>query len=270
MPSQVWGRDPQEAYQEPYEYAIQDQFDREARTLLGQYYRFLNSDRYRFSMDDQSLEKAIWLLAMDALDSLRDCLDALARKNHRVAGKLFRDVIESMDLAAFFDSRSEHSQTCLEKWYRDGIVSHGKYRDHVRKMESPEAADRLARHYRSLSRFTHRSYRALLDGYSRGYGDRLVHDGTGELLGTSNESPKLLVLPQTISYYYAVLANLILDYSDEISNRGLLTQEQVRTAFVESLEAETVPRKFLPRRWLAERLSVVVREPSARAGNKFE
>ena len=28
MPSQVWGRDPQEAYREPYEYAVQDQFVR--------------------------------------------------------------------------------------------------------------------------------------------------------------------------------------------------------------------------------------------------
>lgn len=29
MPSQVWRRDPQEAFEEPYEYGIQDQFVRE-------------------------------------------------------------------------------------------------------------------------------------------------------------------------------------------------------------------------------------------------
>jgi hypothetical protein len=36
MPSQVWGRDPQEAFEEPYEYAVEDQFAREARTLFRQ------------------------------------------------------------------------------------------------------------------------------------------------------------------------------------------------------------------------------------------
>jgi hypothetical protein len=270
MASQVWARDPQEAYEEPYEYALQDQFVREATPILGRYYRLLNSDRYRFSVDDQSLEKAIWLLAMDALDSLRDCLDALVRKNHRLAAKLFRDAIESMDLAAFFNGATERSWTCLEKWYRDEIVPHREYRDYLRKTEGPEAAERLAKHYGSLSRFTHRSYRAILDGYSRGGGDRLMHDGTGELLGTSKEAPKLLVLPQTISYYYALLANLILVYSAEISKRGLLTEEEVRTDFVENLETETVPRRFLPRRWLAEKLSAVVGQPPDEPGDELQ
>ena len=176
---------------------------------------------YRFSVDDQSLKKTTWILAMDTLDSLRDCLDSLARKNHRVAAKLFRDAMESMDLAAFFNSASN----------------------------------------RSLSRFTHRSYRAILDGYPIGGGGRLVHDGTAELFGTSEETLKMLVLPQTISYYYAVLANLILVYSAEVTKRVLLTEEEVQTAFAESLETEMLPRSFLPRRWLAARLNAEVEKP---------
>jgi hypothetical protein len=97
MLSQVWGRDPQEAFEEPYEYAMQDPFVREANALLLRYYSLLNSDRYRFTVESKTLEKAIWLLAMDALDSLSDCLEELIRKNHRVAAKSFRDVMESMD-----------------------------------------------------------------------------------------------------------------------------------------------------------------------------
>lgn len=270
MPSQVWGRDPQEAYEEPYEYAVQDQFIREATALLGQYYRFLNSDMYRFSVDDQSLEKATWLLAMDALDSLRDSLDALTRKNHRVAAKLFRDAMESMDLASFFNSASNRSQPCLEKWYRDEIIPHGEYRDYVKKTEGPEAAAKLARHYSSLSRFTHRSYRAILDGYSKGGGDRLVHDGTGELFGTAEEALKMLVLPQIISYYYAVFANLIVVYSDEVTKCVLLTEEEVQTAFAESLETETVTRRFLPRRWLAAKLNAEVEKPRHERRNESQ
>jgi hypothetical protein len=83
MPSQVWGRDPQEAFEEPYEYAVQDQFDREANALLQRFYRSLNTKKYHFTVADQSAQKAVWLLAVDSLDSLRDCLDALKRKKHR-------------------------------------------------------------------------------------------------------------------------------------------------------------------------------------------
>ena len=93
MPSIVWGRNPKEAYEEPYEYGAQEQFAREAARLLGQLYVLLNSDRHQYATDDRSVAKAVWLLAMDALDSLRESLAALERKEHRIAGKLFRVII---------------------------------------------------------------------------------------------------------------------------------------------------------------------------------
>lgn len=256
MPSKIWGRDPQEAYEEPYEYAVQEQFAREATVVLAKLYRLLNSDCHRYSTDDRSPRKAIWLLAMDALDSLREALAALQRKEHRVAGKLFRDVMESMDLAAFFSGASPTSVTGLGNWYEDKIVPHREYRDYVRKTHGREEADRLAKHYSSLSRFTHRSYRAILAGYSRGGGNRLVHDRTAETLGSlSDQASSMLVLPETISSYYAVLANLVLEYSGELGELQLVDVADVEAVFVESLEKETEQRRFMPRRWLAERLA---------------
>jgi len=254
MPSQVWGRDPQEAFEEPYEYGIQEQFVREAEALLTRLYMLLGSERHRYAVEDRSRQKAEWLLAMDALDSLRDCLKALGRKDHRVAGKLFRGVMECMDLAAFFHSGTEKSTRSLEKWYGDEIVPHREYRDYVKRTLGHDAAKCLTRHYSSLSRFTHRSYRAILDGYLRGRGDRLVHDRTGELYGNAEGTASILVLPQTIASYYAVLANLVLDYAGELSELELVSEEDIRMAFASSLESETAPRRFLPRRWLAERL----------------
>lgn len=254
MPSQVWGRDPQEAYEEPYEYAAQEQFSREAAALSLGFYRHLNSDGYRFTEEDRSSAKAIWLLAMDGLDSLRDSLGALADRNHRVAAKLFRDVMESMDLAALFASGAKQARASLAKWYNDEIVPHREYRGYVKNTIGDERAEELRRHYVSLSRFTHRSYRALLDGYSLGGGGRLVHDASGELSGASKDAKKLLVLPHTIASYYAVLASLILTYADQIVKLGLLTNEQVADVFANSLESETVPRTFLPRRWLVKQL----------------
>jgi len=253
LPSQIWERDPQEAFENPYEYEIQDQFVREARSLFPQLYRLLNSDHHRYSLEDRSRQKAVWLLAMDALDSLRDCLKALTRKEHRVAGKLFRDVVENMDLAEYFHSGNDTS-AALVKWYADEIVGHSCYRDYVKRTRSEQEAKRLAKHYSSLSRFTHRSYRAILEGYSRGGGNRLVHDGICEMYGNSENSTTSLVLPQTIASYYAVLANLVREYSTELSELGLVTRDEVRDAFSKSLEEGAIPRRFLPRRRLAEGL----------------
>lgn len=163
MPSHVWGRDPQEAFEEPYEYAVQDQFVREATVLLAELYNCMNSDRHRYTIADNTTEKAVWLLAMDALDSLRDCLTALKRKEHRMAGKLFRDVVENMDLAAYFHSDDIKSKANLRKWYQNKIVPHREYRDYVKSIYGLQQAEQLAKHYSSLSRFTHRSYLAILD-----------------------------------------------------------------------------------------------------------
>lgn len=254
MPSQIWGRDPQEAFEQPYEYEVQKQFAREADVLLAEMYKTLNSDRFSYNVEDRSVEKAVWLLAMDALDSLRDCLKALGEKEHRIAGKLFRDVMESMDLAMYFYSKTPKSGTFLQKWYEDEVVPHREYRNYVRQEEGDEAAKLLAKHYSSLSRFTHRSHRAILEGYVRNREGRLFHDRTGEIKGTSDEAAKLLVLPQTIASYYAVLANLVLEYSADLLELNLVSQEKIQDTFDVALETETVPRRFAPRRWLAERL----------------
>jgi len=253
MPSKVWGRDPQEAFEQPFEYGIQDQFVREARNLFTQLYELLNSDQHGFSVEDRSRKKAVWLLAMDALDSLRECLEALVRKEHRVASKLFRNVMESMDLAAYFHGASDKSKKSLDEWYDDEIVPHREYRNYIRKHQSPDEAKQLAKRYKSLSRFTHRSYRAILEGYSIGGEDRLVHDRTGELFGSYHNAASLLVLPQTIASYYAILANFTLEYASELSELGLVSHTKIREAFAVSLEPETVQRRFSARRWLMER-----------------
>ena len=46
MPRRVWGCDPQEAFDQPYEYDLQKQFAREAKAVLGRLYKSLNSNRH--------------------------------------------------------------------------------------------------------------------------------------------------------------------------------------------------------------------------------
>lgn len=252
MPSQVWGRDPREAFESPYEYAVQEQFVREAKALFKQSYLLLAADSHSYVTTDTSKEKAVWLLHMDALDSLRDALDALERKRHRVAGKLFRSVMESLDLAAYFHSGSPDSVTDLAKWYADEVVLHGRYREHVRKTDGPAAAALKRDQHRGLSKFVHRSYRAILDGYSLGGEERLVHDGLGARFGDHKDADTMLVLPQTIASYHASLADLVLVFLSETVRRGTASKADVSAALESSMEKETVKRRFMPRTWFRE------------------
>lgn len=46
---------------------------------------------------------------------------------------LFRDVVETMDLASYFHSATPKSVADLKKWCEDQIIPHGRYRDFVKK-----------------------------------------------------------------------------------------------------------------------------------------
>lgn len=253
MPSIVWGRDPQEAYEEPYEYEAQDQFVREAESLLPALYKLLNSDQHRYAFGDRSTEKAVWLLHMDALDGLFDSLESLIAKRHRVAGQLFRSIEEALDLAALFASRTPRATQLLSEWYDNQVIPHRKYREHLSETEGPEIAKQRAEHYHRMSKFTHRTHRAIMDGYSRGGEERIVHDRTGLLYGEHADAPTFLVLPHTLAAYLVVLGGLITLFMDQLKRYELVPAAALAEVVDASLEKETVPRRFMPRRWIRPR-----------------
>jgi hypothetical protein len=237
MPSLIWGRDPQEAIEEPYEYECQDQFCREASTLLNKLSSELEKYTMTFSLEDRSIDKAVWMLQNDAIDSLRDILHSLQSKRHRIAGKLFRDVLESLNLAAYFYSKVSPSQLHLESWYKDEFVPHSVYREYLKTEYGEEAKNASRQFYVSVSKFTHRSYHILLYGYALGVDNKISYDGYKEDSG-------ILILPQTISMYLATLSNFIFFAAEELHLRGLIEKSIVNAAWEHSLEKETVQRRF--------------------------
>jgi len=239
MPSLVWSRDPEEAFDNPYEYGAQKQFSREASRLLNIFHDLLDQKAMHFHRNDKSVAKAIWMLHLDALEGLRDCLKMLKSENHKIAGRLFRDISETLDLAAYFRSQTPQSNSDLEKWYKDEIIPHRKYRDYVSDVVGKSAAEAKRNSYRILSKFTHRTYRILLEGYTLGRGEMLVHD--------TYRNTKLLVPPQTISAYFAVLSGLITRFSDELVQGDLAIEKQIDGAWKSSLETITVRRRFAVR-----------------------
>jgi hypothetical protein len=245
MPSIVWGRDPQEAIEEPYEYECQDQFCREATNIINDLLSNMEQYTMTFTRDDRSVQKAIWMLQNDALDSLRDILDSLKVRKHRIAGKLFRDVIESLNLAAYFHAEVSSSRKYLNDWYEDEVIRHSRYRDYLSKEYGDEARKSSAEFYGSVSKFTHRTYHILLYGYVLGAEDKLSYDGYMADSG-------ILILPQTISMYFAMLSHFIFIASGELHRRGLISESIIEDVWAKHLEKETVPRRFKPMREIVE------------------
>lgn len=237
MPSIVWGRHPQEATDNPYEYAAQAQFVREATALLKQ----LNSDLDKFTMkfhrDEESLEKATWMLVLDLVDALREITNLLVDGRHRVAFRLFRDVVETIDLLSVLHASNPMAERTLRDWYKDRTISHVDSRKHIEEMHGSDPANARREYYKQLSKFTHRTYRALAKSYTLGHGDMLVPD---------THRPDMLVPPQTVAAGFAVLADLIKQATKCISKCGPLSCDEIAAAYELSWEPDTIPRRFGP------------------------
>lgn len=238
MPSIVWGRHPQEAYDNPYEHEAQRQFLRECDALLRELIKRLRPHTLKYHRDEQSLQKATWLLTMDLLASLLDCVALLEESRHRPAARVFRDSVETIDLMRVLHSDSPNAVPALKKWYGNETISHGEARKLIEALDGAEAAIQRRAFYKELSKFTHRTYRALLDSVSLGRDDLMVHDSHGS---------GLLVLPQTIAAYMAVLGDITIQATGSVSSTGLLSSDEVVEAWGLALEIHTVPRRFAMR-----------------------
>lgn len=238
MPSIVWGRHPQEAYDNPYEHEAQRQFLRECDALLREIIKRLRPHTLKYHRDEQSLGKATWLITMDLLASLLDCVALLKEARHRPVARVFRDAVEAIDVMRFLHADSPKAKSALKKWYGNETISHGEIRKLIETLDGVEAATERRVFYQELSKFTHRTYRALLHSVSLGRDDLMVHDSHGS---------GHLVLPETIAAYMAVLGDITIQASGSVSSTGLLSIDEVAGAWGEALEIHTVPRRFAMR-----------------------
>ncbi|TVU63125.1 hypothetical protein FQP88_09695 [Vibrio atlanticus] len=237
MASFVWGRSPQEAFKNPYEWGANEQFALESKALLDGFFDILMKKNMSFKKSDTSLEKAEWMLLTDSVDALIEAILNLDSKKHRITARLFRDVIENIDLLTFFRSETTKSKNNLAKWFSGEFISHSISREHLLKTDGEEARAERVKYYRALSSFTHRTYGALCDSYSLGRGDMLVHD-------TITES-RFMVLPCTLSSYYAVIADLTIQLSKSLSLSGFITEDELGDCWMTVFKEKSVPRRFV-------------------------
>ena len=147
---------------------------------------------------------------------------------------MFRDVWESCQLVEYFRSSSSQSQSDLKKWFDNEVISHKTIRERLEKSGRKAEAEEKRQRQREFSKFTHRTYRALLKGYSLGGDDKMVYDGF----------TKYSEATHTLSAYYAILGDLIFQTLRSMENSKFISKEEAKRILKQSLEKRTVPRKF--------------------------
>lgn len=237
MPSFVWDREPSEAFDEPYEYNGQSQFAREAKAVIQELEEHYAKFNHIYAVDDNSTKKAVWLLQVDALSALSDSLSLLDEKRHRLVSRLFRDVVETLDASLYFSVAGDKAQVKLNKWYNNEVIPHRVFREFIKQHQGEERFERLRSVYSDFSKYTHRTYRALLMSYMLGKDDNLAYDGF-------RIHDKGYALPHVISFSYAVIAMLIKRFIEFSIATKQLSVEQANDLWRNCLESETVPRRF--------------------------
>ncbi|MCP4545961.1 MAG: hypothetical protein GY835_05785 [bacterium] len=218
MASIIWKQEPDDAYSNPYGYEGQKQFINEAETILEQLQEILNPRELKYVAKEEAPDLAVWMLRSDTIESLKESLCLIGEKRHKPAGILFREALETADLAYYFAVFPDGASRNLRRWFKNESPGHGVIRKWIEEFEGAAQAEARKKLYNELSKLTHRSYRALLKGYSLGGDEQLVHDSWGP--------SKSLVLPHTIAAFYCVLAELILIFIRQLNTSGGLSGQQ--------------------------------------------
>lgn len=237
----IWTQNPSEAYSNPYEYETQKQFSRECFKVLNGFKACLEIYNTTFLSDDKSVEKAIWMLLTDATDSLLECHRFLLQKKHKIAGRLFRDAIEVIDLSSLFMAKTAKSSRLLDKWYNNQVIPNREYRNFIEKSRGSDISENYRNFYSQISKFNHRTYKSLAFGYILNKNGTLVYDGFTSHLNDYNS----LIFPGIISMYYALLANITSILSITLKQSGLINKEAIDKIWTNSIEEVPKKRHFM-------------------------
>jgi len=219
MMSKLWIEKFEDVKKNPYDYETQELFLKEASSILDEIFKHYDKFQIKFHLDDHSVEKAIWMLHLDALDTLRDCIALIKEKKHRIVGKLFRDITEVLDLSMLFWEERDKGSPNLKKWYDNKIIPHSEFRKYLKETKGELIFEQSRKIYSGLSQWTHHSYYTLKNSYSLGGKD-------AEMLIYDSHS-SILILPQTISQYMWEIKDLILYFLSNVKRVRLIDWKEV-------------------------------------------
>lgn len=153
-----------------------------------------------FRENDQSVNKAIWMLHTDALNTLQDCVLLLRYSRPLIVRKMYRDIYECLDRATLIREKGDDDQSALDEWYGNKFVKHRRFRDHLnskfgRNEKSPSIASSSRKdQYELLSKWSHHCYDSLCELYSLDDSSQLVYHGGSEAKSISHSARTLAQL----------------------------------------------------------------------------
>lgn len=180
------------------------------------------------------------MLTTSALDSAIEIVHSLKSQSHRITAHLLRTIDESIDLGTFFNSRSERSGKQLEKWYNDEIISHSEYRNYVKSKYGEEEFENEKQKYRTISKFSHNTYKTLLYSYIKRSDLKIVHE--------SLYDSDILIPVQTIAMYHAISGIYFEKIAFKMVEFRLIEIDKLLKIMRDSEEENTVERKFVLRK----------------------
>lgn len=237
MASIIWDRDSQEAINNPYEYPAEEQFVREAKSLISSLEKLLLNKK-NFYLNERTLEKATWMLQVDVLFAFKDCIEILDLKKHRLVGPLVRIIYENLYQIEYLNSSSKAVTKAISDWFENKSPSHNDYRNHIRNTISKEYADFIKDQYTAYSKLTHRTYKSLLYNYALG---AKSEDLTDSRIWYDENWP----LRQSISMFYAIVGMFGKAMMQNLKLYGILTEEEIDNAWNNSIEAKQIPRGYI-------------------------
>lgn len=182
LKSKLWNTTPQAIKTLQYEYKEKEIFLKESNKLISLIESAYEQYKLYFTKQNKSLEKTIWMLHMDAISTIKDCLELLKNKKYRLVFKLIRDIFETIDLSVLFWLTKNQRRKYLDRWYNNKTVSHSDFRNYLdKKLKKIVNAKFSSSIYKELSSYTHHNYSALMNSYCLGAGDRIWFDTEGKL-----------------------------------------------------------------------------------------
>lgn len=195
-------------------------FLHEAAELCQTLYQTYDGWQLKFHRDDRSASKAVWMLDIECVCTLAEARDLLEQQKHRSAGKLMRHALEAVDLSSLFLAEGDSGRN-LREWYSNRVITHKRYREHLRKSSQLAKANERKKVYDLLSQWTHHTYYTVSNSFTLGAGDRLVHDAAM----VRGKQTTVLITRETIYQYCWLLSVVILAATHELRDHGFMSDE---------------------------------------------
>lgn len=202
MKSELWNKNSIKAFTSGYSTEELNFFDKECEEFLTVVINLSKSLNNKFSANSIELKKANWLILNDISCSLFDCLAELKKGNIRIAGRVYRDVLENMHLLELLNKKDNGK--LLKKWFNNEFIPHRTYRDWLKKND--ENLSTLTKDvYQLYSKFSHRTFKPIIESYYANENGNLEHKW--HLDRQNNDDLKIL------SIYYSHLSYFVLKTS---------------------------------------------------------